>query len=547
MTAPQNAQLIAAAQRLLLIKEAPLSFRGFINAVYPQYVMAPFHLELIDALDALERGTLGKQNLLITMPPRHGKSEIATIAFPAYYMLRQSQRKILTVAYGSDLAAGFGRRVRDMTLEPIIKQAFPSFDLSPTSTAVDDWRTTDDGRYYACGVGGGTTGRPANLLLIDDPIKSRPEAESPAIRNKIWQFYNGSLVNRKEPELDGTPPIEILIQTRWHPDDLAGRIMDSPDWADGDWHHVDFPALRTTTVPVAHISSDGQTSETVDTLVEEALWPDRFSVTMLDKMRRRDPRDFAALYQQQPYVSGGNLIKTSWFNFVPKQDVPSRFHTLILAADTAFKTKQQNDPSVIMALGLTSSGDIHVLDVQRVRMDYPTLKRKFLVENSKWRGRGLRGIYIEDKASGQSIIQDLRREPGLSVIPYKFSGHRDASDKVARVNSVLSLIEGGRVFLPDDAPWLDDFLSELQSFPASKHDDQTDALVIGLDTLSRIGLSTATDFGGLPDISQSLNAMVHTNQSFASASSFNQSLNSSLPDVDTPHSNWLNFKPLGEL
>lgn len=541
MTAPSNPQLLAAAQRLLLIKEAPQSFQGFIRAVYPQYKMAPFHLELINTLDALERGTLGKRNLLITMPPRHGKSEIATIAFPAYYMLRQSQRKILTVAYGSDLAAGFGRRVRDMMLEPIVDQAFPSFDLSPTSTAIDDWRTTDDGRYFACGVGGGTTGRPANLLLIDDPIKSRPEAESPAVRNKIWQFYNGSLVNRKEPELDGTPPIEILVQTRWHPDDLAGRIMDSPDWSDGDWHHIDFPAIRTTTHQVPTLSADGQTTEIIDTLVEEPLWPERFPLTMLDKMRRRDPRDFAALYQQSPYIEGGNLIKTSWFNFVPRSDIPPRFHTLILAADTAFKTKQQNDPSVIMALGLSTSGDIYVLDVQRVRMDYPTLKRKFLLENAKWRGHGLRGIYIEDKASGQSIIQDLRREPGLSVIPYKFSGPRDASDKVARANSILPLIEGGRVFLPEDAPWLDDFLSELQSFPASKHDDQTDALVIGLDTLSRIGISASSDFGALPDISQSLNSLAQ------SAPMLSPSLNASLPDADTPHSNWLNFKPLGEL
>ena len=115
-----NNLLLSAAQRLLLIDEAPKSFRGFIRAVYPAYKMASFHEELIEALDALEKGTLGKRNLLITMPPRHGKSEIATIAFPAYYMLRQAQRKILTVAYGSDLAAGFGRRVRDMTLEPPI-------------------------------------------------------------------------------------------------------------------------------------------------------------------------------------------------------------------------------------------------------------------------------------------------------------------------------------------------------------------------------------------------------------------------------------------
>lgn len=556
-TSQTQSELVAAAQRLIRIKEAPLSFRGFCHAIFPKFTFAPFHYELIDTLDALENGTLGKRNLLVTMPPRHGKSTITTVAFPAYYMLRQASRKILSVSYGADLAANFGRQVRDLTLEAIVAQAFPSFELSPTSTAIDDWRTTDDGRYFACGVGGGTTGRPANLLLVDDPIKSRPDAESPAIRNKIWQFYTDSLVNRKEPELDGTLPIEILIQTRWHPDDLAGRIQSSSDWSDGDWHHIDFPAIRTTSIPTKKLSSDGQTEETVLVEKEEALWPDRFPISTLDKLRRRDPRGFAALYQQSPYIQGGNLIKTQWFNFVPRSEMPQRFHTLILAADTAFKTKTQNDPSVIMALGLTPTGDIYILDIQRQRLDFPSLKRKFIVENAKWRGKGLRGIYIEDKASGQSIIQELRREPGLSVIPYKFSGHRDASDKIARANSVLTLIEGGRVFMPDEAPWLDEFLDELQSFPASKHDDQVDALVMGLDTLNRIGLSSETSFGSLPNLSNSLNsslpsALPSINSMFSNPSMSPYPQPNISPDTDirsaSPHqSNWLNFKPLGEL
>lgn len=523
--------LSAAAARLLLIKEASQSFLGFVRAVFPGFKLAPFQLELIETLDALENQTLGKNNLLITMPPRHGKSTIATVAFPAYYMLRQSARKILSVSYGADLAANFGRQVRDLTLEPIIAAAFPDFSLSPTSTAIDDWRTTDDGRYYACGVGGGTTGRPANLLLVDDPFKSRPQAESPSERNKIGQFYNGSLVNRKEPELDGTPPIEILIQTRWHPDDLAGRIMESEDWADGDWHHIDFPAIRVTPTTVTH--PDGTTT-TKDT--EVALWPERFPIPVLDKMRRRDPRDFAALYQQQPYVTGGNLIRPSWFNYYTKDNLPPRFHTVILAADTAFKTKQQNDPSVIMALGLTHTGDIYILDVQRERLDYPSLKRKLIIENSKWRGRGLRGVYIEDKASGQSIIQDLRSEPGTAVIPYKFRGHRDASDKVARVNSILPLIEGGRVWLPEESHWLEGFLDEVQTFPNSKHDDQVDAMAMGLDVLSRMGLSSDSASFAFPDLTQSLNSMAPLT-----------SMKSIMPDLDKRENPFSHFKPLGEL
>lgn len=520
--------LADAAKRLLLIEEASESFLGFVRAAFPAFTLAPFQHELIETLDALERQTLGQRNLLITMPPRHGKSTIASVAFPAYYMLRKLVRHTLAVSYGSDLAANFGRQVRDLTMEPIVAKAFPHFSLSPTSTAIDDWRTVEGGKYYACGVGGGTTGRPANLLLIDDPFKSRPQAESPSERNKVWQFYNGSLVNRKEPELDGTLPIEILIQTRWHPDDLAGRIMESEDWADGDWHHIDFPALTKTSVMVGAVPTE----------TEVALWPERFPVEMLDKMRRRDPRDFAALYQQQPYIQGGNLIQTRWLNSYTKEQGQQRFHTTIIAADTAFKTKQQNDPSVLMTLSLTPQGDIYIRDVQRQRLDYPSLKRKLLIENGKWRGHGLRGIYIEDKASGQSILQDLRREPGISVIPYKFPGPRDASDKVARVNSILGLIEGGRVFVPEEAPWLDDFLDEIQSFPNGKHDDQVDALSMGIDVLSRVGLSNQFN-SSFPDISQSLNQMAPLMAATPLAT----------PDTDirTAANNWLNFKPLGEL
>lgn len=486
-----------AARRLIILREASQSFLGFIKLAYPQFKLAPFHLKLIDTLDKLEKRTLGTNKLLITMPPRHGKSTIATVAFPAYFMMRRSNRRILSVSYGEDLAKTFGRSVRDLTMEPQLAQAFPNFELNKTSTAADEWQTTDDGRYFACGVGGGTTGRPANLLIVDDPIKSRPEAESPSRRNTIWNYYTGSLANRLEPELDGTPPIELLIQTRWHPEDLAGRIMNLDEWGE-DWTHIDFPAISTV------VNEDGTTSE-------QPLWPERFGLDFLHKMQKRDPRDFAALYQQQPFIQGGNLIKPAWFNYMREQDIPPT-PTIIMTADTAFKQQTINDPTVIMTLGMTAQGDIYILNIIRERLDYPALRRRLITENTIWRGRGLRGIYIEDKASGQSIIQDLRTMPGVSVIPYKFNGARDASDKVARVNSILPLIEGGRVFIQEDAPFLDDFIAEVEAFPNAKHDDQVDALAIGLDILSR--MTVQSDFGSigmnLPPLSPHIISRIHS-------------------------------------
>ncbi len=473
-------------------------------------------------------------------------STITTVGFPAYFMLRNPEREVLSVSYGADLASKFGREVRDLTREPIIKQSFPKFSLSESSSAADHWSTEAGGVYHACGLNGSTTGRAANLLLIDDPIKNRVEADSASNRNKVYSYYTSALVNRKQPEINGDLPIEILIQTRWHPDDLAGRLMDSEDWADGDWHHINFPAisLRKTSVlisrkdlpptdpdylPQQQLVLLPPSQQRVPLVEEQALWPERFPLETLRKMQRRDAREFAALYQQEPFVAGGNIIKSQWFNTFDNDTCPKSFHTVIMAVDTAFKTKSQNDPSVIMVAAIAHTGDIYILDVQTHRLDYPNLKRKLIAENALWRGRALRGIYIEDKASGQSIVQDLRVTPGISVIPYKYHGPRDASDKVARINSVLPLIEGGRVFLPSDAPWYDAFIEESQSFPNGKHDDQVDALAIALDVLSRIGIGTSSSF---PE--------------FSVADSLNNAYKSSTGSFASQITN--NFsKPLGEL
>ena len=202
--------------------------------------------------------------------------------------------------------------------------------------------------------------------------------------------------------------------------------------------------------------------------------------TKLKKRERLDPREFASLYQQSPYIAGGNLIKSSWWRtYNPDEAKPQ---TLIIAADTAFKKTEQADYSVLMTIGMDAQGDIYILDVARDKHDFPELKRACIGLNAKWRGKGLRGFYIEDKASGQSLIQELKNQSGMAVIPYKVS-----TDKVSRLNAVTPMIEGGRVHLPDNASWLDDFMEEAQSFPNGKHDDQIDALSIGLDAISRMG------------------------------------------------------------
>ena len=205
----------------------------------------------------------------------------------------------------------------------------------------------------------------------------------------------------------------------------------------------------------------------------------------LRKMEKLNPREFAALYQQSPYIKGGNMIKTEWWKYYNPEDIDiEKFPTIIIACDTAFKKTTTADFSVAVVAGLDNQGDIYIIDIKRGRWDFPELKRILINMNTKWRGKGLRGIHIEDKASGQSLIQELKNQSGLAVIPYKVS-----VDKVSRVAAITDLIEGGRVFLKKTATWLDDFLEESVGFPNGSHDDQIDALTIALDKLSRMSFN----------------------------------------------------------
>lgn len=538
----------AAAKHLLALRQAQDSFLGFVRLIHPEWEVPPFHADLIAKLDAFERDELGVNNLLITMPPRHSKSTYSTVLFPSYYMARDPMRFIMSCSYNAELATGFGREIRAIVENKLTTQAFPDFQLNPKFTAADSWRTDPGGIYNAVGIGGTTSGRPANLLIVDDPIKAREDAESMTQRNKTWNYYTSALATRLQPTHDNRPAKQLIILTRWHPDDLAGRIMETDDWHEGLWEHINYQAIITETrhtrvlrtqLPPDHplfLNKDDpahraeltriksltkpesarppsdRLETTLTETTERALWPERFPLADLKRRQRLNPHDFASLYQQEPFIRGGNLIKSNWWRTYPSDlassltsgltSASNGLHTLIIGVDTAFKKSETADYSVAMVAGMDAMGDIYLIDVQRYRLDYPDLKQRLIQLNNRWRGRGLRGLYVEDKASGQSIIQDLKRGTGMAVIPYKVGSR----DKVSRVQSILPLIEGGRVFLPESAPWLDDFIEETQAFPNGRNDDQVDALSMTLDILSRTAL-TPEMLSLHVDVGQSLNTL----------------------------------------
>ena len=505
-----------AAKYLLKLRSAQEDFLGFVKLMSPGWDFPDFQLELIDALDRLEKGTLGCNNLLITMPPRHAKRTFATILFPAYYIARNPTRQVMSSSYNSQLAVDFGRQVKSIVEEKTITQAFPDFILRTDSRAADVWRTEAGGAYFGVGVGGTTSGRPANLLIIDDPIKSREDAESMTLRNKTWNYYTSALTTRLQPQTDGGPPKQIIILTRWHPDDLAGRLMATEDWEEGRWKHINFPAIKEQKsdrkvmrfeLPATHpeYATEEATwdmksgKRQVKDTDQVALWPERFPIEELERRQRLNPREFASLYQQQPYIEGGNLLKQEWWRFYPEDLKPESFPVIVIGVDTAFKKTESADYSVAVVAGLDRTGDIYIIDIVRDKWDFPELKQRLIRLNNQWRGRGLRAMYIEDKASGQSIIQELKRESGLAVIPYKV-----VHDKVSRVNAIIPLIEGGRIFVPEASKWLDKFMDETAAFPNGMYDDQVDAMTIAIDVLSRTAVSPDM-IASFTDTFQSLN------------------------------------------
>lgn len=438
------------AERAIALARSDLAV--YARLLWPRFEMAQHHRLVIDKLEAVERGAISR--LMIFMPPRHGKSLLASTLFPPWYLGRHPERSVIATSYGSELASDFGRAVRNHVSDRLHQRIFPSAALSPDSQAAHRFNLMAGGQYFALGAGGPITGRGADLLLIDDPVKSAAMAQSAQERRNLQPWFEHVAYSRLQP--NGSI---ILIMTRWHEADLAGWLL--KEHAEDGWETLNLPALAE--------DDEGWRKE------GQPLWPKRFPLAALNQIRSAiGGAAWSALYQQRPAAAEGAIFRREWWRTYT--DRPAKFTKVILSLDTAFKTGTSNDYSAAVVLGTTSAG-FYVLDVWRARVEFPALKRKVMMLALR---HSPTQILIEDKASGQSLVQELMKESMLPIKAIKVD-----KDKISRATSITPLIESGRVYLPAQATWLADFLDELSSFPAAPHDDQVDAFTQGLGFLRR--------------------------------------------------------------
>jgi predicted phage terminase large subunit-like protein len=400
--------------------------------------------------------------LMVFMPPGHAKSSVISEAFPAWYLGMRPNAQIILSTYGQEFSESWGRKARDLIT------AYGQYFETPLavrqdSKSVSEWRLANHrGVMYAMGVGGQTTGKRADVAIIDDPIKNVVEAESAVYRESLYRWFQQTLYTRLTPE-----GAIVLCMTRWHHDDLAGRLLRDRDEGRGlPWRVLNFPALAE--------DDDG-----LGRAVGEPLWPRLYGQRRLAEIQATlSEHAWLAMYQQRPTPEQGSTYHREWFE--QRYESLPPLDRCILTVDSAFKTGVGADYSALEVWGINATG-YYLVHVVNERLEYPDLITSIIALAEEYR---VAGVYIEDKASGQSAVQTLQRETRLPVVAVPVH-----ASKEQRADGNTPTWRAGRCWLPKAAPWAGDFIQQHILFPRAAHDDMVDASNIALDVLKYGGVS----------------------------------------------------------
>jgi predicted phage terminase large subunit-like protein len=450
----QRIAVAEAAQNEL----ARRSFRDYLVKVHRGSYSHFKHTEYV--AERLEKIAEGHQkHIIIEMPPRHGKSMTVTESFPSYYLSKNPSKRVIAASYSDSLARKFGRLNR----EKLNEYGGILFDvkLSAINAAQNNWGVSGNrGGMIATGIGGSITGEGADLLIIDDPFKNAKEAASQTIRDSVWAEWESTLSTRLHK--GGSV---VVIMTRWHEDDLVGRLLENTPY---NWERIRMPAIA---------EEDG---DLLGRAEGEPLCPELGFDKQWAENKKIEvgSRTWGSLYQQNPSPADGNIFNRNWWQYY--RQAPSKFNELIQSWDCTFKDKESSDYVVGQLWGRVGA-DKYLLDQVRAKMDLPaTLQaiRSFSNKHPKARLK-----LVEDKANGPAVISMLKREI-TGLVPVNPEG-----GKIVRAQAVSPDVEAGNVYIPENAPWVSDFVEECTAFPNGKHDDQVDC---ASQALNRLGNKAPT-------------------------------------------------------
>ncbi len=481
---------IKAAQRLLAVKKARESLIDFMRLTMPdtkdpddatlsRYEITPQAKLLCEALEKVERGEILR--LCVSMPPQHGKSQVISIGYPAWAIGRNPWKGIMLATYSQDFANEFGGKVREIITSPQYRQVFPDFAFRKGSKAKDAMSTTQGGHLYFLGRGGSGTGKRADVFIVDDPLKDDKEAQSATIRRDLWNWFNSVADSRCHND-----SAIIIVHTRWHEDDLIGRMVD-PDHPEHDpkiakeWTYINIPAVVSdkAMADALGITLEPQTDpDIIDQFGAKpisALWPGRKGLKLFASVKRRAKRIFEALYQGKPAPDDGDYFKREWIIPYQPHELPKALNKYCFS-DHAISADQKNDKSCFGTIGVDDNGVLWLLpDLYWEREDDTNV----IVENmiDMMRRHQPQTWWAERGHISKSILPVLRKEMlkqkvyclvDDSIVPSK--------DKRTRARSTQALMSMHQIRFPTFAPWWEEAQAELLKFDNGTHDDFVDML-----------------------------------------------------------------------
>ena len=451
-------EILALQEQLATLQKRDAAkdrFMAFAHGVYDDFIEGNHHRIIAEKLELVAQGKL--KRLIINMPPRHSKSELASYLMPAWFLGRNPKLKIIQATMNTELATRFGRKVRDLIADPMYTQIFPDTDLKQDSQAAGRWETSKGGEYFAAGVGAAMTGRGTDLLIIDDP-HSEQDALSSTAYDMTYEWYTSGPRQRLQP--GGSI---IIVQTRWSKKDLTGRLLNEQmkDTMADQWELIEFPAILPSGNPV---------------------WPEFWNKDELLSVKASlSPTKWNAQWQQNPTSEETAMVKREWWQVWTKNKVP-RLKYILQSYDTAFSKKETADYTAITTWGIFDPDEdntehIILLDAQKGRYNFPELKEVAADQYEYWEPDM---VLIEAKASGQPLADELLRID-IPVLTYS-PGRRKRGggvDKVTRMHMVAPLFEAGRVWAPEET-FAEDVIEEVASFPNGDYDDYCDSMTMAL-------------------------------------------------------------------